>query len=165
MKIIRIIILVIFVVLVTSCSYHSNTYPAELKNPKILTEEFQVGSKSISIRNDEIVFPNWSILFFGKRILPKLNGKQKVYVNELERLRLIRKQQLKLEKLNAKGEAKRERLEKKIAKINNFPNEIKSGKSNYFLWFFTHDYKKVGYEYVYSEKTLFWDLIKWGKQR
>jgi hypothetical protein len=165
MKIIRIILLVVFIALLSACSYHSNTYPAELKDSKILTEDFLDGSNTISIRNDEIDFPNWSFRIFGKRILPKLKKEQMLYVMELERLRKINIQQKKIAKLQAKDDAKRKRYEKKIAKINNFPTEVKAGKTNFMLWFYTHDYKKVGYEYVYSEKALFWGLIKWGKRK
>ena len=165
MKIIRIALAVSFLILLSSCSYHSNTYPAELKGPKILTDDFLEGNKTISIRSEDLKIPDWSFRIFGKRILPKLDKEQKIYVKELERLRQISKQLQKIEKMEAKDQAKIKRFEKKIEKINNFPNEVKAGKSNFFLWLYTHDYKKVGYEYVYSEKALFWGLIKWGKRK
>ena len=165
MKIIRIALAVSFLILLSSCCYHSNTYPDELKGSKILTDDFLEGNENISIRNDNVDFPDWSIRIFGKRILPKLDDDQKIYVQKLERLRKIYIQQMKIAKLKAKKEAKLKKYEKKIEAINNFPNEVKAGKSNFFLWFYTHDYKKVGYDYEYSEKNLFWGLIKWGKRR
>ncbi len=165
MKLFKVSFVVIIIGFLSSCSYHSNTYPAELKDSKILTEDFLDGSSTLSVRNNEIDFPNWSFRIFGKRILPKLKEEQKLYVMELERLRKIRIQKQKIAKLNAKDEVKRKRFEKKIDKINNFPKEEKAGKSNYMLWFYTHYYKKVGYEYIYSEHALFWGLIKWGKRR
>ncbi len=165
MNLIKLLSAIMLIAILSSCSYHSNTYPAELKNPEILTEDFLDGSTTISIRNDEVDIPDWSFRIFGKRILPKLKDNQKLYVMELERLRKIRKQQLKIEKIKTRDKVKRKKIEKKIEKINNFPKEVKAGKSNFFLWFYTHDYKKVGYEYVYNEKALFWGLIKWGKRK
>lgn len=162
---IKIISLFFMIGLFSACSYHSNIYPDELRNPRILTDDFVEASDSISIRNDTIEFPNWSFRIFGKRILPILTKNQKLYVRELERLRKIQKEQLKIEKLEAKDQVKRMKYERSIEKINNFPKEVKSGKSNFFLWLYTHDYKKVGYEYVYSEKALFWGLVKWGKKK
>ena len=161
----KIIILALLAIMFVSCSYHSNSYPTDLKNPEILTDDFLEGTKTVSIRNDEVDFPDWSIRFFGKRILPKLKDDQKLYVMELERLRKIRIQQNKIAKLKAKDEAKLKRIENKITKINNFPKDVRQGKSNFLLWFYTHDYKKVGHEYIYSEKALFWGLLKWGKRK
>ncbi len=165
MNLIKLLSTIVLVVLLSSCSYHSNTYPAELKNPKTLTNDFLDGSKNISIRNDVIDIPNWSVRFFGKRILPKLNKEQKIYIRDLERLRKIKVQQRKIAKIEAKKKAKLKKLEDKIEAINSFPKEVKAGKSNFGLWFYTHDYKKVGYEYEYSEKNLFWGLLKWGTRR
>ena len=155
----------ILVMFLSSCSFHSNTYSAELKSPKILTEDFLEGNKNISIRNDEIDFPDWSFRFFGKRIFPKLDENQKIYVKELERLRKIRKQQQKIVKLMTKKKIKQEKYEKKIEEINNFPKKVDASNSNWGLWLFTRNYKKIGYEYEYDEKNLFWGLIKWGKRR
>ncbi len=165
MNLIKLVLVIVLVVLLSSCSYHSNTYSTELKNSKILTDDFLEGSKEVSIRNDVVDIPDWSFRFFGKRILPKLDGDQKIYVRELERLRKINKQQKKIERLKAKNEAKLKKYETKIKVINSFPKEVKAGKSNFGLWFYTHDYKKIGYEYEYSEKNLFWGLLKWGKRR
>ncbi len=165
MNLIKLVLTLVLVVLLSSCSYHSNTYSSELKNPTILSDDFMEGSKEVSIRNDEVDIPNWSLRFFGKRILPKLDDDQQIYVQELERLRKINIQQKKIERLKAKKETKLKKYETKIKVINSFPKEVKAGKSNFGLWFYTHDYKKVGYEYEYSEKNLFWGLVKWGKRR
>ena len=165
MNLIKLVLVIVLVVLLSSCSYHSNTYPAELKNPKTLTNDFLEGSKEVSIRNDEVDFPDWSFRFFGKHILPKLDEEQKIYVKELDRLRKISKQQKKIAKLIAKKEIKLDKYEKKIEKINNFPQKVDASNSNWDLWLFTRSYKKIGYEYEYDEKNLFWGLVKWGKRR
>jgi len=165
MNLIKLALSIILITLLISCSYHSNIYPPELKNPKILTEKFLEGSDTISVRNDKIDFPNWSIRFFGKQVIPKLNKEQEIYMRELERLRIIRKQQLKIEKLKVNNEAKLKKLEKRIYEINNFPKHVDGMSTSWGFCMYTHKYKKVGYEYIYNEKNLFWGLIKWGKRR
>lgn len=165
MNLIKLVLVIVIVVLLSSCSYHSNTYSTELKSSKILTDNFLEGSKEVSIRNDVVDFPDWSFRFFGKRILPKLDEDQKIYVRELDRLRQIRKQQKKITKLIAKKKIKLNKYEEKIEKINNFPKKVDASNSNWGLWLFTRNYKKIGYEYEYDEKNLFWGLVKWGKRR
>ncbi len=165
MNLIKLALSIILITLIISCSYHSNIYSSDLKNPKILTEKFLEGSDTISVRNDKIDFPNWSICFFGKQVIPKLNNEQEIYMRELERLRIIRKQQSKIEKLKMKYDVKLKKIEKRIYKINNFPKHVDAMNTSWGFGMYTHKYKKVGYEYIYNEKNLFWSLIKWGKRR
>ena len=176
MSLIKLLSTVFLVAILSSCSYHSNTYPTELKNPEILTKDFLDGSSTISVRNDEIEFPKWSFRIFGKRILPKLNSEQILYVRDLERLRKLHKHQQKISRIRARNEAKIKKLkvkneteisklQKKIDEINNFPDEEESFSSSFGIGLYTHKYKKKGFDYIYNEKTLFWGVIKWGKRK
>jgi len=162
---IKFILLIAIMILFCSCSYHSNTYPMKLKDPKILTGDFMDGSETMSVRADDIKFPDWSLRFFGKRILPKLNKEQKLYVRELERLRKIDNQQQKIEKAKAKSLAKQQKMQNKINDLNTFPEKTEDNNSNFFLGIYSHKFKRKGYDFIYNEKALFWGLIKWGKRK
>jgi len=158
---IRIVTLFMVIGFFASCSYHSGLNYDKLKSEKYLSENFIDGSKEVSIKTSDIRLPDWKFSVLGKRVLPRLNKEQRIIEKEYIRLAEIRKYRIKQENIEHELLARKEKLEEKINKINTRPSEKFQGRTSILLDFCGRRYLRIGYDYEYDERWLFWGMIKW----